>query len=103
MLAVDFPERNLMLAEDQPEYETLPVFMEVKEVMVANGPKDPQNAIVTKNVPWSMTACFELNKEEIEEIIRTGKLWYTQMLFGNQFQPIRMSTQNPFTPEEQPT
>jgi hypothetical protein len=53
-------------------------------------------AIMTKNVAWSMTACFELNKEEIDEIVRTGKIWHTQMLFGDQFQPILMTTQNPF-------
>ena len=46
-----------------------------------------------------MTACFELNKEEIDEIIRTGKIWHTQMLFGANFQPIIMSTQNPFKDE----
>lgn len=96
MIAVDFKERNLMLAEDQPEYETLPVYCEYREVIVPNGPNDPQLAIMTKVVPWSMTACFKLNKEEIEEIVRTGKLWHTQMLFGANFQPILMSTQNPF-------
>jgi hypothetical protein len=96
MIAVDFPQRNLMLAEEQPEYETLPVFCEMKEVIVPNKPNDPQMAIMTKTVPWSMTACFELNKEEIDEIVRTGRIWHTQYTFGSTFQPIRMSTQNPF-------
>lgn len=96
MIAADFPQRNVMLAEDQPEYETLPVFCEYKEIIVPNGPNDPQLAIVTKVVPWSMTCCFELNKEEIEEIVKTGKLWHTQYLFGKSFQPINMSSQNPF-------
>ena len=97
MIGVDFPQRNLMLAEDQEEYETLPVFVEMQDVIVPNKPNDPQLAVMTKTVPWSMTCCFELNKEEIDEIVRTGKLWYKQMLFGNMFQPISMSTQNPFT------
>ncbi|HEY8690543.1 MAG TPA: hypothetical protein VIM07_15005 [Chitinophagaceae bacterium] len=96
MIAVDFPQRNLMLAEDQPEYETLPVFCEMKEVIVPNKPNDPQLAIMTKNVPWTMTAYFALNKEEIDEIVRTGKIWHKQCLFGGDFQPIMMSTQNPF-------
>jgi hypothetical protein len=96
MIAVDFKERNLMLAEDQPEYETLPVYVEYREVII---PGDSQLAIMTKVIPWSMTACFELNKEEIDEIVRTGKIWHTQMLFGNNFQPIIMSTQNPFKDE----
>lgn len=99
MIAVDFPQRNLMLAEDQPEYETLPVFCEMKEVIVPNKPNDPQMAIMTQTVPWTMTACFELNKEEIDEIVRTGRLWHTQCLFGGKFQPIMMTTQNPFENE----
>jgi len=100
MIAIDFPQRNVMLAEDQPEYETLPVFCETKEIIVPNKPNDPQLAIMTKTVPWSMTACFELNKEEIDEIVRTGKIWHTQMLYGLNFQPIFMSTKNPFTDDK---
>lgn len=96
MIAVEFPQVNVMLAEDQPEYETLPVFCEYREIIVPNKPTDPQLAIMTKIVPWTMTACFELNKEEIEEIVRTGKLWHRQCVFGSNFQPIIMSTQNPF-------
>jgi len=96
MLAIDFPQRNLLLAEDQPEYETLPVFVEMKEIIVPNEPNDPQLAIMTKNVPWSMTACFQLNKEEIDQIVNTGCIWYTQMLFGQNFQPVQMSVENPF-------
>lgn len=96
MLAVDFPERNMILAENQPEYEPMPVFCQMMDVMVPNKPNDPQLAIMYKTVPWSMTACFQLNKEEIDEIVKTGKVWYTQMLFGNNFQPVVLSTENPF-------
>lgn len=97
MIAIDFPQRNVMLAEDQPEYETLPAFVQMQDIIVPNGPQDSQLAIMTKQVPWTMTACFQLNKEEIDEIVASGgKLWYTQCLFGNNFQPVSMSTQNPF-------
>jgi hypothetical protein len=96
MKAIDFPQRNCMLAEDQPEYETLPVFVEMKEVIVENKPGDPQLAILTKTIPWSMTACFELSDEELAEIILTKRIFYTQMVFGSNFQPISMSTKNPF-------
>ena len=99
MIAADFEQRNMMLAEDQPEYETLPAYCEVREIIIPNSPNDPQLAIITKTVPWSITCCFQLNKEEIEEIVRTGKIWHTQMLFGSNFQPIIMSTQNPFKDE----
>lgn len=96
MIAVSFPQSNIVLGKDQPEYEALPAFCQMQEVIVPNGPNDPQLAIITKMVPWSMTCCFELNREEIDEIVRTGKLWHTQQVFGGSFQPISMSTQNPF-------
>ena len=92
MKSVKFPEANCPLGEDQPQYETLHVFVEEKEF-----PDFPEFAeFAGKKVPWSMTACFELSPEETEEFARTGKIWLTQMVMGNRFQPIRMSTQNPF-------
>lgn len=96
MKAIDFAQRNVMLAEDQPEYETLPVFVVMQEIIVPNRPNDPKNAIMTKQVPWEMTACFELSDEEIEELLKTRRIWHTQCVFGHNFQPIRMSTKNPF-------
>jgi hypothetical protein len=78
MISVEFPQVNCALAKDQEEYETLHVFVDTTI------PERP------------MTACFQLNKEEIDEIVRTGKLWYTQYTFGHLFQPVSMSTQNPF-------
>lgn len=78
MLSVEFPQANIALGESQAEYETLHVAYDI-----AN-PAKP------------MTACFQLNKEEIDEIVKTGKLWFTQLTFGKPFQPVLMSTQNPF-------
>lgn len=97
MKAVDFPERNILLAEDQPEYETLPVYADV--LVAEESTVDEKGNLHNVEKPYinSMTACFELSDEEIEELVRTRKLWYTQMLFGNQFQPVCLSTQNPFT------
>jgi hypothetical protein len=70
-----------MLAEDQPEYETLPIH-------VSNTPQR------------ECTACFELSPEELAEVQRTGRIWYTQLTFGNPFQPIRMSVLYPFAPPD---
>lgn len=99
MKAVDFPQRNVMLAEHQEEYETLPVFLEMNEVTVVVPNMDPEIKTLTKRVPWAMTACFELSAEELEEVNRTGRIWYQQMLFGANFHPIMMSTLNPFKHE----
>lgn len=78
MIAVEFDQVNIRLAEDQPEYETLPVFYN------------------KESNEREMVCCFQLNKEEIDEIVRTGKLWHTQCTYGNQFHPVSMTTQNPF-------
>lgn len=99
MKAIDFPQRNLMLAENQPEYETIPVFVDQREIIVPNRPGDPQLAIMYKTVPWSMTCVYEFSDEEIIEIIANKRIFYRQMLFGNNFQPIFLSTKDPFIPE----
>ena len=78
MTSVKFPEANIALAENQPEYETLYVHLDKED---ATRP---------------MTACFKLTDEQIAEIVKTGCIWYTQLTFGNNFQPINMSTSNPF-------
>ena len=92
MKSVTFPEANCELAKDQPQYETLHVFVEMKEVVTPlnDGPDS-----VMQSVPWSMTGCFELTDEEIADIVATRKIWHKQMLFGNQFQPILMTTSKP--------
>lgn len=78
MESIQFPEANVALAKEQEEYQTLHVL------------HDPE----AEGSP--MTACFELTKEEILEIVATGRIWHTQWTFGNLFQPIRMSTSKPF-------
>lgn len=84
MQPVEFPQQTAILAKDQPQYTPLPVHV---------GSKD-------ENFP--MTSCLELNDEEIAELIATRKLWHTQITFGHPFQPVRLSTQNPFEEVPQP-
>lgn len=78
MEAITFKEVNLELAKDQEQYQTLPVHY---DDTIPEGP---------------MTACFKLTPEEIKQIILTGKLWHTQWTFKKGFQPVAMSTSNPF-------
>lgn len=92
MTSITFSEANCELAKDQPEYETLHVFVETKEVVT---PLTDGDETVLKSVPWSMTACFELTDEEIADIVKNRCVWHKQMLFGNQFQPILMTTSKP--------
>lgn len=77
MTSIDFPEANLALAKDQPQYQTLFTAMS----------GEPE---------FHMTVCLQLTDEEVDEIVRTRKIWHTQSTFGKGFSPIRMSTTNPF-------
>lgn len=79
MLAIEFPEQTHVLAKDQPQYTPLPVHINTND----------------ESVP--MTACFQLSPEELAEVnANGGKFFFTQLTFGNAFQPIRMSVSNPF-------
>lgn len=104
MKAIQFPEANIQLAENQDQYETLPIWMDVDEnkrpnmTMVADvsgnlsmQPTDPQGHAVS---------CFELSEDEIAEINKTGKIYLTTLTFWQPFQPIRMSVLNPFVQTE---
>jgi hypothetical protein len=72
MTAAEFPEVTHRIAEDQPEYITLPAHYNPRE--------------------GSLTFCFDLNKEELDEIAKTGKIWFKQITGGNAMQPIILST-----------
>lgn len=81
MIAIQFPEANLDLAKNQPQYATLPV-------MWNNA--DPEGP---------MTCCMQLSPEEIAEINRTGCLWFTQITHNKGYAPIRMSVLKPEWPD----
>jgi len=71
MKAIEFPEVNLRIAEDQDEYMTLPAYMNPHE--------------------GSITSCFELDDDEIEEIVKSKKLFIKVLNFGQPMQPISLS------------
>lgn len=77
MKAIEFPEVNVRIAEHQEEYETLPVFADASK----------------GEVP--VTMCFELSDEEKKQVAETGKVWFTILTFGKNFQPIEMSCLKP--------
>lgn len=75
MKAVKFPESNLVVAEDQPEYLPLPAFA------------DTQKGI--------MTFCWELSWSERISLLLTGKLWHQVMTFNRPLQPQLLSVDKP--------
>lgn len=77
MIAVQFPESNVVLAANQDEYEPLPVK-------------------VYRNDPYGRVACcFRLSDAELDEIVRTRTIWHVQLTFGKSFQPVQLSTSRP--------
>lgn len=78
MQPIKFPQQTHTLAENQPQYEPLPVHVGSTDAM-------------------PMTCCFQLSTEELAQINESGGvLWLTQLTFGESFQPVRLSTLNPF-------
>jgi hypothetical protein len=77
MKAKEFKEVNLRIAEGQPQYETLPVFLDKQDTT------------------FPVTMCFELNEAERKQVEETGEIWLTVLTFGNPFHPIAMSCLKP--------
>jgi hypothetical protein len=109
MKAIEFPGVNVRIAEDQPEYQTLPARVGPVPVCicpVCDGKEAPKGT--PEPVPLceqcggqgylnavGATFCFELTPEEITQIISTGKLWHTVLTFGQPLQPQRMEITKP--------
>lgn len=82
MKAIEFPEVNLRIAENQPQYETLPVNVK---------PDEESNGYFTQ-----VTMCFELNPEEWKVVAETGQIWFTILqTSGDNFHPIRLTALKP--------
>lgn len=77
MKAIEFPEVNVRIAENQPEYETLPVYVDTED------PSTPT------------TMCIQLDPEEIKQVTETGRIWMQVLTFRQPFHPIRMSFLKP--------
>lgn len=77
MKSIDFPECNVALAKDQSQYRTL-------------------YASLIQGEEGQMIVEFELTDEEIAQIIKTKRLYYSQFTFGNLFQPMKIMTESPF-------
>lgn len=80
MNPVEFPEQNVVLGKDQPEYTPLPAFSHAGEVIT----------------------CWELTPREIEELIKTRRFWMRTLTFEGLFQPIIPQVESPFTPATEP-
>lgn len=78
MKPVKFKQVNITLAENQPEYQPLPVQYNDE---VPEGP---------------MTSCWELDEAELAQIAKTGRVYIKQLTFNKPLQPVHASIYNPF-------
>lgn len=82
MKTIEFPEVNVRIAENQPEYETLPVHV---------CPHAETDGYFRK-----VSMCFELDEEEKKQVAETGQIWLTVLQPNdNNFHPIKMSVLKP--------
>lgn len=72
---IQFPEANIVIAKDQPEYRPIPACI----VRDEEGNRPPEGPIV---------ALMQFNPEEIEKIKETGQLWLSVWTFKNPLQPL---------------
>ncbi len=74
MKPTDFPERTILIAEDQGEYQTLPAFTDSEQVI----------------------SCWRFTWWERLRILCGAKMWLRQMTFGGMLQPQLPQIDRPF-------
>lgn len=74
MNAIDFPESNMILAKDQPQYNQLPIFLDKGK---------PEGVMVS---------CWHMSIRERLILLFTGRLWVSVMTFHNPLQPLLFGT-----------
>lgn len=77
MKSVKFNQSNVILGKTQSQYNDL-------------------HAHIRTDKNRSVISCFELSKEEIKEVAKTGKIWHTQQVFDQNYNPILLQTNDPF-------
>lgn len=79
MTPVRFKFCNSVFAQDQPEYSALPAHC-------------TEDGIVT--------TCWELTREELAEVQRSGRIWFSQLTFNSPLQPMLPQAFDPFRVEQ---
>jgi len=72
MHVTDFTESNVIVAEFQEEFISVPAFGDAEEK--------------------TLTYCFSLSKEDIERVIKSRKIYFKQHVGDADMQPVRPST-----------
>lgn len=78
MSPVEFPQQNVILAKDQPEYNPLSAFFDGR----------------------AMVTAWQMDEDERKEFLRTGRIYLVQLTFGQPFQPVSMHIDCPITSDQ---
>ena len=78
MKIIEFDECNVVYAEHQPEYQQLPA-LRFKE--------------------GEIVSCWGLSFSERLKVLLTGKVWLKTLTFNERLQPLLMSVNKLFDPE----
>lgn len=76
MKILDFPGRNIVFAEDQPEYLPLP-------------------ALRLGNAEGEIICCWGLTWRERLRVLWTGRIWHSVLTFHGSLQPQILATEKP--------
>jgi hypothetical protein len=69
MTPVEFPGYNVVIGKNQPQYQPLPALVL----------HDEQGTVIT---------CWGISDEELEQIVKTKRIYFKQLTFYSAFQPI---------------
>lgn len=81
MEAINFPQANLELAKDQPQFNTLPAF----HGQIGESPEET-----------GFVFAMKLSDEELNTINHTKTIWFSQMTYGRKFHPFSAWPDTPF-------
>lgn len=71
MQPVEFEGQNIVFGKNQPEYQPLPAHVNIETGLVIS--------------------CWELSEQEVEIILKTKRIYFGSMTFGDPLQPQRAS------------
>lgn len=74
MKLVDFPEKTVVFAKDQPQYNILPAHLDSE---------------------GKVTCCWRLNWKERVKVLLSGNMWHQICTFGKPLQPQLLRTDKP--------
>lgn len=81
MKSITFPQANIELAKDQPEYNNLPAF---------------HGQVGSNHQETGFVFAMELSEEELNKINQTKVIWFSQLTFGRKFHPFSAWAESPF-------